>query len=138
MAQSRSYPYLLVHELVETSLIGKAGGSVLPDLAWGMPGLQMHVNNYTRWFRDGFANYAGFVAYEIVAGEVPSDKKLYQQEALVHTEPFSCLAQVGGDLFSWPQVVQSRARTGVLQCRSRPVPAHCGHLRRAGDPRHHP
>lgn len=103
VAQSRSYPYLLVHELVETSLVGRAGGSVLPDLAWGMPGLQMHVNNYTRWFRDGFANYAGFVAYEIVAREVPSDKKLYRQEALIHTEPFSSLAQVGGDLFSWSQ-----------------------------------
>ena len=101
VAQSRSYPYLLVHELVETSLIGRAGGTVLPDLAWGMPGLQMHVNNYTRWFRDGFANYAGFIAYEIAAREVPSDKRLYQQEALVHTEPFSCLAEVGGDLFSW-------------------------------------
>jgi len=103
VAQSRSYPYLLVHELVETSLVGKSGGSVLPDLAWGLPGLQMHVNNYTRWFRDGFANYAGFVAYEIAAGEVPSAKKLYRQEALIHTEPFSCLAQVGGDLFSWSQ-----------------------------------
>jgi hypothetical protein len=103
VAQSRSYPYLLVHELVETSLVRKAGGAVLPDLAWGTPGLRMHVNNYTRWFRDGFANYAGFVAYEIVAGEIPSEKKLYQQEALVHTEPFSCLAQVGDKLFSWPQ-----------------------------------
>ena len=103
VAQSRSYPYLLVHELVETSLVRKAGGSVLPDLAWGTPSVSMHVNNYTRWFRDGFANYAGYIAYEIVAGEVPSEKKLYQQEALVHTEPFSCLAQVGDKLFSWPQ-----------------------------------
>jgi hypothetical protein len=102
-AESRSYPYLLVHELVETSLIGKSGGSVLPDLARGLPGLPMHVNNYTRWFRDGFANYAGYVAYEIAAGEVPSEKKLYQKEALIHTEPFSCLAQVGDKLFSWPQ-----------------------------------
>ncbi|MCL5280765.1 MAG: PDZ domain-containing protein [Planctomycetes bacterium] len=103
VAQSRSYPYLLVHELVETSLIRRAGGTVLPDLAWGAPGLRMHVNNYTRWFRDGFANYAGFIAYEIVAGEIPSAKRLYQQETLVHTEPFSCLAQVGDKLFSWPQ-----------------------------------
>jgi hypothetical protein len=38
-----------------------------------------------------------------VAGEVPSEKKLYQQEALVHTEPFSSLAHVGDKLFSWPQ-----------------------------------
>ncbi len=103
VAQSRSYPYLLVHEMVETSLVRKTGGSVLPDLAWGTPGVKMYVNNYTRWFRDGFANYAGYIAYEIVAGEVPSEKKLYQQEALVHTEPFSSLAHVGDKLFSWPQ-----------------------------------
>ncbi|RPJ39620.1 MAG: PDZ domain-containing protein [Planctomycetaceae bacterium] len=103
VAQSRSYPYLLVHELVETSLVRKAGGSVLPDLSWGAPGLTMHLNNYTRWFRDGFANYAGYIAYETVAAEIPSEKKLYQQEALLHTEPFSSLAQVGDRLFSWPQ-----------------------------------
>ena len=103
VAHSRSYPYLLVHELVETSLVRRSGGSVLPDLAWGAPGVKMHVNNYTRWFRDGFANYAGYVAYEIVAGEVPSEKKLYQQETLLHTEPFSSLAQIGDKLFKWPQ-----------------------------------
>ncbi len=103
VARSRSYPYLLVHELVETSLVSRSGGSVLPDLAWGLPGLQVHVNNYTRWFRDGFASYAGYVAYEIAVGEVPSDKKLCRQEALIHTEPFSCLAQVGDGLFSWSQ-----------------------------------
>ncbi len=106
VARSRSYPYLLVHELAETSLINKAGGGVLPDLAWGTPGVRMHVNNYTRWFRDGFANYAGYLAYEITAAESPSEKKLYQQEALVHTEPFSSLAQVGDKLFSWPQAAK--------------------------------
>jgi hypothetical protein len=103
IAQSRSYPYLLVHELTETSLVNKAGGSVLPDLAWGTLGVKMHVNNYTRWFRDGFANYAGYLAYEIIATRIPSDKRLYRQDTLVHTEPFSSLAQVGDKLFSWPQ-----------------------------------
>jgi hypothetical protein len=107
MAQSRSFPYLLVHELVETSLVSRVGGSVLPDLTWGTFFLRMHFNNYTRWFRDGLANYAGFIAYQIVAGEVPSDRKLYQQEALLHTEPFSSLATVGGKLFSWPQSSRS-------------------------------
>jgi hypothetical protein len=106
VAQSRSYPYLLVHEMTETSLINKAGGAVLPDLAWGTPGVRMHVNNYTRWFRDGFANYAGYLAYTITAAESPSEKKLYQQEALVHTEPFSSLAQVHDKLFSWPQAAK--------------------------------
>ncbi len=103
VAQSRSYPYLLVHELVETSLVNKATGSILPDLAWGTAGAVIHVNNYTRWFRDGFANYAGYLAYAAVVAEIPRDERVYQQEALVHTEPFSSLAQVGGRLFAWPQ-----------------------------------
>ncbi len=103
IAQSRSYPYLLVHEVVETSLIGKAGGAVLPDLAWGGPGLRINLNNYTRWFRDGLANYAGFIAYETIITEIPTDKRLSQQDTLVHTEPFSSLALVGDKLFSWPQ-----------------------------------
>ena len=35
LAHNRSYPYLFVHELVETSLVGGAsGGQVLPDLGW--------------------------------------------------------------------------------------------------------
>ncbi len=103
VTQSRSYPYLLVHELVETSLIGKAGGAVLPDLAWGGPGVRLNLNNYTRWFRDGLANYAGFIAYETIAAEIPADKRLSQQDTLVHTEPFSSLALIGDRLFSWPQ-----------------------------------
>lgn len=106
VAQSRSYPYLLVHEMVETSLVNKAGGSVLPDLAWGAGGARLHINNYTRWFRDGFANYAGYLAYAAIVDEIPSDQRLYQQEALVHTEPFSSLAHVRDKLFSWPQAAK--------------------------------
>jgi hypothetical protein len=103
VTESRSYPYLLVHEVVETSLVSKTGGAVLPDLAWGVPCARLNLNNYTRWFRDGLANYAGFITYETTAAEFAGDQKLYQQEALVHTEPFSSLAQVGDRLFSWPQ-----------------------------------
>jgi hypothetical protein len=104
LAHSRSFPYLLVHELVETSLAGGANGArVLPDLAWGLPGLKVHVNNYTRWFRDGLANYAGYVAYEIFARQLSSDQRLAYRDALVHTNPFSSLAEVKDRLFAWPQ-----------------------------------
>jgi hypothetical protein len=34
IAQNHSYPYLVVHELVETSLVARAGGQILPDLSW--------------------------------------------------------------------------------------------------------
>ncbi len=104
LAHSRSFPYLLVHELVETSLAGGANGArVLPDLAWGLPGLRIHVNNYTRWFRDGLANYAGYVAYEIFARALPGEQRLAYRETLVHANPFSALAQVKDRLFVWPQ-----------------------------------
>jgi len=66
----------------------------------------VNLNNYTRWFRDGLANYAGFVAYQTLAAEIPSDKKLGQLETLVHTEPFSSLAVVGDKLFAWPQAAR--------------------------------
>ncbi len=103
IAQNHSYPYLAVHELVETSLVDRAGGQILPDLSWGMLGLSMHVNNYTRWFRDGLANYAGYVAYEIVAGEMPSEQTLHHRQTLLHDRPFTSLRRVGDRLFSWPQ-----------------------------------
>jgi len=103
IAQNHSYPYLAVHELVESSLVSRVGGQVLPDLSWGALGLNVHVNNYTRWFRDGLANYAGYVAYEIVSRQVPSEQRLHYRQMLLHTNPFTSLAKVGDKLFSWPQ-----------------------------------
>ncbi|MCU0913119.1 MAG: PDZ domain-containing protein [Planctomycetes bacterium] len=108
VAQSRSFPYLMVHELVETSLVNPTGGSVLPDLAWGTHYVRINLNNYTRWFRDGFANYAGYIAYEALAADLPGAGLAYRREALVHGEPFSSLAQIGGKLFSWPQSGQAK------------------------------
>jgi hypothetical protein len=110
LAHSRSFPYLLVHELVETSVAGGSNGArVLPDLAWGLPGLRLHVNNYTRWFRDGLANYAGYLAYETFGRDLPSAQRMAYREALVHTNPFSSLAQVRDRLFRWPQAPDMEA-----------------------------
>ena len=104
LLQNRGYPYMVVHELVETSLAaGRKNGVVLPDPSWGMLGVAMHVNNYTRWFREGLANYAGYVAYEAISDEIPSSRRLPYRQMLLHTNPFSSLAQVGDKLFSWVQ-----------------------------------
>jgi hypothetical protein len=104
LIQNRSYPYLVVHELVETSLAGgKRGGVVLPDLSWGFLGLTLHANNYTRWFRDGMANYAGLIAYRALSGTAPGDHTLQYREMLLHAYPFSSLAQIGPKLFRWVQ-----------------------------------
>jgi hypothetical protein len=104
LTQNDGYPYLLVHELVETSLA--SGGSelnVLPDLAWGAFGLNLQLNNYTRWFREGLANYAGYLAHELISAQISPEQRLHHRQALIHVNPFSSLAQVGDKLFSWPQ-----------------------------------
>ncbi|MGE5294629.1 MAG: PDZ domain-containing protein [Solirubrobacterales bacterium] len=103
IAQNHSYPYLVVHELVESSLVSRSSGQVLPDLSWGMLGLRVNLNNYTRWFRDGLANYAGYIAYEIVSSKIPSEQHMQYSQALLHTSPLTSLAKVGDKLFRWPQ-----------------------------------
>ena len=104
LARSRSYPYLLLHELVETSLAsGVGGGRVLPDLSLNLLVVGLHVNNYTRWFREGLANYAGYIAFEAMAGQMSAARRPDLRETLLHTNPFSALAEVGDRLFSWPQ-----------------------------------
>jgi hypothetical protein len=103
LAQNRSYPYLFAHELVETSLAaGRKDGVVLPDLSWGPWGI-VHVNNYTRWFREGIANYAGYLSYKALSKDIAGARRLPYRQTLLHTNPFSSLAQVGGKLFSWRQ-----------------------------------
>ncbi len=104
LVQNRGYPYMIVHEIVETSLAaGRNKGVVLPDPSWGLLGVAMHMNNYTRWFREGLANYAGYVAYEAICEEIPSSRRLRHRQMLLHTNPFSSLAAVGDKLFSWVQ-----------------------------------
>lgn len=103
MAQNRSYPYVLVHELVETSLTSPKGGRVLPDLSWGPFGLNFAVNNHTRWFRDGLSNYAGYIACEIVSDEMDCPECPTRVAALLHASPFSALSRIGTRLFSWSQ-----------------------------------
>lgn len=102
--QNRGYPYMVVHELVETSLAaGRKRGVVLPDPSWGVLLLAVHVNNYTRWFREGLANYGGYVAYEALCEDIPSADRLHYRQPLLHMSPFSSLVMVGDRLFSWVQ-----------------------------------
>ncbi len=99
LIQNRTYPHVLLHELVEMSMTkGLGGRPALPDLQGDVMGLRGTLNNYTRWFRDGLADYAGDVASEIAA----------QRLALLPREsrPFSVLQKVGVKLFSWPQYAQ--------------------------------
>jgi hypothetical protein len=103
LAQNRSYPYILMHELVETSLVARQGGRVLPDVRWGPFGFGATATNYTRWFRDGLANYAGYVACEVLSAEVDCPECATPVAALLHSSPFSALSRVRTRLFSWSQ-----------------------------------
>jgi hypothetical protein len=106
VAQNWSYPYALVHELVETSLVCPDGGAcVLPDLSWQWFLVQGQVNNYTRWFRDGLANYGGYIAYDNVRRDdkfsIDDISRLTKRR--LHNRPFSSLNRLGKKLFSWRQ-----------------------------------
>jgi hypothetical protein len=100
LVQNQMYPYVLLHELVEMSMTrGLGGGPVLPDVEGGMMGLHGTLNNYTRWFREGLANYAGYVASEITAKSLA----LHPEEG----QPFSSLRKVGDKIFSWSQYART-------------------------------
>lgn len=108
LAQNRGYPYLFVHELVETSLACSAvGGRVLPDVGWRFLVFRGHVNSYTRWFRDGLANYAGYLAYEALREDFADTDDRLAGRALVHSRPFSSLSHIGDRLFAWSQYSRS-------------------------------
>lgn len=101
-----SYPTLLTHELVECSLIfPKEGGRVLTDLRWKWFIFSGIYRNYTRWFREGLGNYAGYLAYDMMsedanfaASQIPPARIPF-----IFGRPFSSLSRVGTKLFSWHQ-----------------------------------
>ena len=98
--RSLLYPYLMIHELVEASLIRpESGYQVLGDISWKWFIFKGRTLNYTRWFRDGFANYAGYIAAEIIS----SRADLQQGAGNHHQYPLSSLSKVGKHLFSWHQ-----------------------------------
>ncbi len=104
LAHNLSYPYFLAHELVETSLsCDSSKGYVLPDIAWEFYFIGGHLNNDTRWFRDGLANYAGFVAYQTMHENWDASMGDPAGRKSIHHHPFSMLDAVGEDLFTWTQ-----------------------------------
>jgi hypothetical protein len=126
-----SYPWSVIHELIEFSLIFPHGkGRILPDLDWNGFLLQATLANGTRWFREGFAEYAAYVAEETAPGKIqcPDEWPLTIQLRLhlqyqtnldkftqtdertairlrlqSYRQPFSSLSKVGTRLFAWRQ-----------------------------------
>jgi len=108
-AQNAAYPCAIVHELAEFSLIlPKESGNVLPDVQGRLFLLPINVCKYTRWFREGFADYAGYTAWQTALRDnnLPSPSTFSSQGYTIpnlHEHPFSSLSNVGKKLFSWHQ-----------------------------------
>ena len=100
------YPTLLTHELTECSLIFPIqGGRVLTDLRWKWFIFSGVYRNYTRWFREGLGNYAGYLAYDMVSEDLKFAASQIPPACVpfIFERPFSCLSRIGKDLFSWHQ-----------------------------------
>jgi hypothetical protein len=101
-----TYPTLLTHELMECSLIfPKEGGRVLTDLRWKWFIFSGVYQNYTRWFREGLGNYAGYLAYDMASGDANFAASQISSACIpfMFGRPFSSLSRIGKKLFSWHQ-----------------------------------
>ncbi len=97
--------YILVHELVELALVSpKIEPVALPDAQAPIGPFRYTSRNHTRWFRDGYASYAGFTAMQKQLSEsAPSPSAEGQTPAMLHPTPCSSLAKVGSRIFRWDQ-----------------------------------
>ncbi len=97
--------FLLAHELHEWRLVNPRSMLVLMDIqgAWGP--MSWDIRYHTRWFRDGFANYAGYHAVQYLRDQAQPWETASGPVAWRRLElrPFSKLAKVKTDLFRWNQ-----------------------------------
>lgn len=107
IAANRYYPYVVMHEIIELSLSSIPRPQLLSDYRhktfWGRNRDEFH---YTRWFREGFASYAGFLACKTtLVGDGFSRREMPSEvlQRKVHQNPLSSLARVGKRLFVWNQ-----------------------------------
>ncbi len=107
VASNFIYPGLFMHEMAEMSLIfHKPPGVVLPDAAGKFLVFKPKLLNYTRWFRDGMANYAAYLAYLKLRLQIEAERP--PTEWAIHSHPFSSLDKVGTKLFKWHQYSPAR------------------------------
>lgn len=115
LSQNYLYPYMYIHEIVEETLRMRKGSYQIPmDIPllsfWPVKGKS------TRWFREGFSSYAGFLAHKhIWSGLDPEQYHIpYAQIEVASCHPFSTLAKVKKDLFTWPQYHNGKFNSNVL------------------------
>ncbi len=104
LAEDIYFPYALTHELTETSL-------TYPDKQGKLKIFHQTrflifittFDDYTRWFREGLSNYAGYIALDYL--RTNPDEKLsgVWDAAITNETPFTALDEVGDKLFKWEQ-----------------------------------
>jgi hypothetical protein len=105
--------FLMAHEAYEMRLIDPADFLVMPDVAGGLSFLHWTVKYHTRWFREGYANYAGYQASQCLRRQLTHAGLRPDRLTFVDAElqPLTKLAKVREALFDWNQ--NSRARLGA-------------------------
>jgi hypothetical protein len=91
------FPYALMHEMAELSLVYPDEKGVVKISHF------LILDDYTRWFREGFANYAGYIALDYLHSNPDKNLAHIWDTAGKHETPFSSLSQIGKELFSWKQ-----------------------------------
>lgn len=101
MGESGGWIYIVFHELIEGILLAsKYPPTALADFGYG----DRRFLFYTRWFRDGLANFGALIADRYITDKTSHDwsPRAYGRFRS-HPTPFSTLTQVETDLFDWHQ-----------------------------------
>ncbi len=97
--------FVMAHELSEMHLIDPQALLVMPDINASKGFIHIHLKYHTRWFRDGFANYAAYKTSEYFrhqlaqAGSKPAGLRFVETSM----QPFLKLARVKNKVFDWNQ-----------------------------------
>lgn len=102
------FPFGFVHEIIEGSLLFRKEGTAIEHdyIRKEFGFINRKILNYTRWFREGFSTYCAYLAHEAITSDSRFDKNRVSHSKLLNgfsLHPFSALAKIGKDLFSWHQ-----------------------------------
>jgi hypothetical protein len=90
--------YYSVHELTEQNLCAPVKGTpVLADTFFGF----YYIKSYTRWFREGMADYAAYIAIDVLKSDLGA--RIFPADS----PSVAVLSAAGADLFKWHQLSRS-------------------------------
>jgi len=105
------FPYSLIHEMAETSLIYPDKKGVIKYFhQFRFLIFTATFDDYTRWFREGFANYAGYIALDYFRSNPDENLSRIWDISSMNETPFSSLNEVRGNLFKWEQKANQKLK----------------------------